>query len=165
MTNQFLFSTNYYQQLTNQNVPPSAAPSYLLSLYIDLGDRREHTIISRNYPITVYDLQVDLQKRFNVPVSEQDLWFNRTPLTRFPPDTTLDSFGIGNDSCISLGYRNLPPQQLPQIPMSNDYYSPRKPPPLQNEYNPERQQPSPSFHGDGPQSTRFGGIHDDMLPR
>ncbi len=156
-TNQPLFSANYYQPLANQNNQAPVASTYVLNLQIGFGDRLEGLVIGRPHPITVYDLQVELQQRFNIPVLDQNVAHNGMPLTQFPPDASLDTLGILNNSFISLWYRNPAPnhqqqqqqQQLQQPP--NDYYS-------------ARQQVPPTFYGDGSQSPRVGD-QGDISPR
>ena len=140
------FRTNYYQQLTNPNAgaaPPAAvAPSFLLNLQIGFGDRLEGMIIGRPHPITIYDLQVELQQRFNIPVLEQNVSYNGMPLTQFPPDAALESLGILNNSFISLWYKSAQ-QPAPQPSgQMNDYYSGRQ------------AQPPGSMYGEGSQTSR-----------
>jgi hypothetical protein len=153
-TNSPLFSANYYQQLTNPNVPAPAAGTFVANLQIGFGDRHEGLVVGRPHPITVYDLQVELQQRFNIPVLEQNVSYNGMPLTQFPPDAALDTIGIVNNSFISLWYKssgqNNQQQQQQQPP--NDYYS-------------ARQQVPPSLYGDGSQSPRGGGGQNDTSPR
>ena len=150
-TNQPLFSANYYQQLTNPNAQASAAPTFVLNLQIGFGDRHEGLVIGRPHPITIYDLQVELQQRFNIPVLEQNVSHNGMPLTQLPPDATLDTLGILNDSFISLWYRNPASNQQPQQ-HPNEFYQPRQQP------------PPPQFY-DGSQSPRGGGGPNDASPR
>ncbi|CAF3838511.1 unnamed protein product [Rotaria sordida] len=142
---------NYYQQLTNPNAAPPVAPSFVLNLQIGIGDRIEGLAIGRPHPITLYDLQVELQQRFNIPILDQNVAYNGMPLTQYPPDAPLDSLGVVNNSFISLWYKgsgsNNQQQQQQQQP----------PPPPPNEYYSARQQAPPSFYGDGSQSTGGGG--------
>jgi hypothetical protein len=138
-TNQPLFSANYYQQLTNPNAPAPTAGTFVLNLQVGYGDRAEGLVIGRPHPITIYDLQVELQQRFNIPILEQSVSYNGMPLTQFPPDTSLDTLGILNNSFISLWYRNIVYNNQQQ--QSNDYYSPRQP-------------ISYSYYNDGSQSPR-----------
>jgi hypothetical protein len=155
-TNQHFFSANYYQQLTNPNAQvqaPMAATS-VLNLQIGFGDRLEGLVIGRPHPITVYDLQVELQQRFNIPILEQTISHNGMPLTQYPPDAPLDSLGIVNNSFISLWYKNSAPNNQQQ-----------QPPPPSNDYYPPRQQPPPSLYTDGSQSPRGGGGPGDISPR
>ena len=107
------------------------ATSFVLNLQIGLGDRAEGLVVGRPHPITVYDLQMELQQRFNIPVLEQNVSYNGMPLTQFPPDAPLDSLGIVNNSFISLWYRN-PASNNQQAPMP-DYYSAR--PQMPGPYN------------------------------
>jgi hypothetical protein len=159
-TNQPLFSGNYYQSLPTQNTQAPVAATYVLNLQIGFGDRLEGLVIGRAHPISVYDLQVELQQRFNIPVLDQNVAYNGMPLTQYPPDTSLDTLGILNNSFISLWYKNPapnsqqqqqqqqpPPQQLQQQQPPNDYYS-------------ARQQVPPTYYGDGSQSPRGGGPGD-----
>jgi hypothetical protein len=99
---------------------------------------------------------VEIQQRFNIPVLDQNVAHNGMPLTQFPPDTSLDTLGILNNSFISLWYRNPAPnnQQQQQQPPSNDYYSARQQPPP----------PPATFYSDGSQSPRGGGLG-DISPR
>jgi hypothetical protein len=135
----FVSSGNYYQQLTSPNAPGAMAPSFVVNLQVGFGDRMEGLIVGRPHPISVYDLQMELQQRFNIPVLEQNVSYNGMPLTQFPPDASLETLGIVNNSFISLWYRNTqaPPQQAP----TNDYY-------------PSRQQAPPAFYPDNPQAGR-----------
>ncbi len=155
-TNQPLFSANYYQQLTNPNAPAPTAATFVLNLQVGYGDRAEGLVIGRPHPITIYDLQVELQQRFNIPILEQSVSYNGMLLTQFPPDATLDTLGIHNNSFVSLWYRNAASNnhQQQQQPPPNEYYSTRQPPP-----------PPPSFYGDGSQSPRGGAGPNDMSPR
>jgi hypothetical protein len=152
-TNQPLFSANYYQPLANQNNQAPVASTYVLNLQIGFGDRLEGLVIGRPHPITVYDLQVELQQRFNIPVLDQNVAHIGMPLTQFPPDASLDSLGILNNSFISLWYRN---------PASNNQQQQQQQHP--NEYYQTRQQPPPQFY-DGSQSPRGGGGPNDASPR
>jgi hypothetical protein len=118
------------------NTPTLSGPvaaTYVINLQSGFGDRVEGLVIGRLHPITIYDLQVELQQRFNIPVLEQNVSYNGMSLTQFPPDSLLDTIGIVNNSFISLWYKNvvyINPKQ------SNDYYSPR-------------QSVSYSYHSDG----------------
>jgi len=147
--------TNYYQQLTSPNAsiaPPPPGPvasSFLLNLQIGFGDRLEGMIVGRPHPITVYDLQVELQQRFNIPVLDQNVSYNGMSLTQFPPDAALESLGIVNNSFVSLWYKTQqqqppppPPPQQQQQQQHNDYYSSRQ------------AQPPASMYGDMSQTSR-----------
>jgi len=101
-----LFSTNYYQQFPNQNIPPSVATNFLLNLQVGIGDRVEGLVIGRPRPTTIYDLQIELQQRFNIPIPDQNISYNGTLLTQYPPDTPLDTIGIVNNAFVSLWYRS-----------------------------------------------------------
>jgi len=100
--------------MPNPNVQAPVASTFVLNLQIGFGDRLEGLVIGRPHPITIYDLQVELQQRFNIPVLEQNVSYNGMPLTQFPPDASLDTLGILNNSFISLWYRNSAPSQPPQ---------------------------------------------------
>ncbi len=120
------------------------AATSVLNLQIGFGDRLEGLVVGRPHPITVYDLQVELQQRFNIPILEQNISHNGMPLTQYPPDAPLDSLGIVNNSFISLWYKNTAynNQQHQQYQQqSNDYYSPRQPVPY-------------TYYSDGSQSSR-----------
>jgi hypothetical protein len=126
--------------LTNQTISPPVAATYIINLQIGFGDRVEGLAIGRQHPLTLYDLQVELQQHYNIPILEQKISFNGMPLTHLPPDTSLDIIGIINNSFISLWYRNnLYDYQL----QSNGYFSPR-------------QQGISSYYEDGYQSLRSG---------
>jgi len=144
--------------LTNPNAQQSAAGTFVLNLQVGFGDRHEGLVIGRPHPITVYDLHVELQQRFNIPINEQNVSYNGMPLAQIPPDATLDTLGIVNNSFVSLWYKNSGPnnqqQQQPLPPAPNDYYPTRQPPP-----------PLPAFYGDGSQSPRGGGGPNDLSPR
>ncbi|CAF1156405.1 unnamed protein product [Adineta ricciae] len=108
-------SANYYQQpIQNQTITPPNATTFLHNLQIGMGDRVEGLVIGRPYPSTIYDLQIELQQRFNIPIHEQNLSYNGTLLTQYPPDTPLDSIGIVNNSFVSLWVRNSVPNIQPQ---------------------------------------------------
>ncbi|CAF2536498.1 unnamed protein product [Rotaria sp. Silwood2] len=151
---------NYYQQLTNPNVATPVAPTFVLNLQIGIGDRVEGLAIGRPHPITVYDLQFELQQRFNTPILDQNVTFNGMPLTQYPPDAPLDSLGVVNNSFIALWYRG--PGSNNQQQQQQQQQQPPPPPP--NEYYSARQQPPPSFYGDGSQSTRGSGGQNDLSP-
>ncbi len=136
--------------MTNQNAPAPVAATSVVNLQIGFGDRVEGLVIGRAHPITLYDLQVELQQRFNIPVLEQNVSHNGMSLAQYPPDAGLDSLGIVNNSFISLWYKAQNNQQQQQQQMPNDYYS-------------ARQQPPPSFYGDGSQSPRGG--QNDLSPQ
>lgn len=116
-------------------------PSFVVNLQVGFGDRMEGLIVGRPHPISVYDLQMELQQRFNIPVLEQNVSYNGMPLTQFPPDASLETLGIVNNSFISLWYRNTQPPPPPQQPPTNDYYS-------------GRQQAPPAFYPENPQTGR-----------
>lgn len=101
------------------------AATYVLNLQIGFGDRVEGLVVGRPHPITIYDLQMELQQRFNIPVLEQNISYNGMPLTQFPPDSSLETMGIVNNSFISLWYKTVI-YTNPQ-PLMNEYYSPRQP--------------------------------------
>lgn len=127
----FNFSSrqNYYQQLTNPAGPGPNASSFILNLQIGFGDRVDGLAIGRPHPISIYDLQTELQQRYNIPILEQNVSYNGMPLTQLPPDASLETVGIGNNSFISLWYRPPPSQFQQQQPMMNDYNSSRQGPP------------------------------------
>ncbi|CAF3646864.1 unnamed protein product [Adineta steineri] len=133
-------SNDYYQQFSNQNIPPAVPTVFLLNLQIGLGDRAEGIVIGRPYPSTIYDLQIELQQRFGIPTAEQNLSYNGTLLAQYPPDTPLDSIGIVNHSFVSLWTRSIPT-------------------------NNQQQQPPTPYYGDGPQSTYNGGNSQDLSPK
>ncbi|CAF1953415.1 unnamed protein product [Rotaria magnacalcarata] len=144
---------NYYQQLTNPNVAAPVAPAFILSLQINFVDRAEGLVVGRPHPITIYDLQFELQQRFNVPILDQNLAYNGMPLAQYPPDAPLDTLGIGNNSLISLWYRGQPSNNQQQQAPPNEYYS-------------ARPQVPPTFYGDGSQLPRgTGGPADISLMR
>ena len=117
----FIFSSaNYYQQsIQNQTITPPNATTFLHNLQIGMGDRVEGIVIGRPYPSTIYDLQIELQQRFNIPIHEQNLSYNGTLLTQYPPDTPLDSIGIVNNSFVSLWVRS----SVPNIQPPTQYYA------------------------------------------
>lgn len=91
---------------------------------------------------------MELQQRFSIPVMEQNVSYNGIPLLQFPPDATLDTLGIVNNSFISLWYKNSgQSNQQPPPPPSQDYYQPR-----------QQQQPPPSSYQDDSQSPRGAGV-------
>jgi hypothetical protein len=144
--------------LTNTNAQQPAAATFVTNLQVGFGDRHEGLVIGRPHPITVYDLQVELQQRFNIPVADQNVSYNGMPLTQLPPDASLDTLGIVNNSFVSLWYKNSGPnnqQQQQQPPPPNDYYSTRQQPPP----------PLTAFYGDGSQSPRGVGGPNDLSPR
>ncbi|CAF1579535.1 unnamed protein product [Adineta ricciae] len=101
------YGTNHYQQFNSQATARSAASTpavatYITSLQIGLGDRVQGLAIGRQHPITIYDLQVELQQHFNIPILEQNISFNGMPLLHLPPDTSLETIGIFSNSFISL---------------------------------------------------------------
>ncbi len=126
------------------------AATYVINLQIGFGDRIEGLVIGRPHPITIYDLQVELQHHFNIPVLDQNVLYNGMPLTQFPPDSSLETIGIMNNSFISLWYKNITyhHQQQQQQQQSHDYYSPRQPVPY-------------PYYSDGSQSPHGN----DMSPR
>lgn len=112
----FICSTNYYQQPAgNQMTAPPVVTTFLTNIQIGIGDRVESLVIGRSYPTTIYDLQVELQQRFSIPIHEQNLSYNGTILNQYPPDTPLDAIGVVNNSFVSVWTRsaqaNPPPQQ------------------------------------------------------
>ena len=109
--------------MTSPGIPGPVAANYVINLQIGFGDRVEGLVVGRPHPITAYDLQIELQQRFNIPLLEQNVSYNGMSLTQFPPDISLDAIGIVNNSFISLWYKNVA-HQNPQP--SNDYYSPRQ---------------------------------------
>ena len=121
------FSTNYYQQYTTPTISGPIAATYVINLQIGFGERLEGLVVGRPHPITIYDLQVELQQHFNIPVLEQNVSYNGIPLTQFPPDSLLDTIGILNNSFISLWYRNVIYNQQQQQQQSSDYYSSGQP--------------------------------------
>jgi hypothetical protein len=122
--------------LTSPTISGPVAATYVINLQIGIGDRVEGLVVGRPHPIAIYDLQVELQQRFNIPVLEQNVSYNGMTLTQFPPDASLDTIGIVNNSFISLWYRNMVFSNQQQ---SNDYYS-------------ARQQVPVSYYGDGSRS-------------
>lgn len=102
------------------------AATYVINLQIGFGDRVEGLVIGRPHPITIYDLQMELQQRFNIPVLDQNISYNGMPLTQFPPDSSLETIGIVNNSFVSLWYKTVI-YTNPQPPPMNEYYSPRQP--------------------------------------
>lgn len=124
--------------MTSPNISSPIAATYVTTVQIGFGDRVEGLAIGRPHPITVYDLQFEIQQRFNIPILEQNVSYNGMALTQFPPDVSLDSIGIVNNSFVSLWYKNTM-RQTPQP--SNDYYSSQQQMPVSNS-------------GDGSQTTR-----------
>ncbi len=130
--------------MTSPTISGPITSTYVTNLHIGFGDRVEGLVIGRPHPITIYDLQVELQHRFNIPVLDQNVSYNGMTLTQFPPDSLLDTIGIANNSFISLWYKNTAynNQQHQQYQQqSNDYYSPRQPVPY-------------TYYSDGSQSSR-----------
>jgi hypothetical protein len=113
--------------LTTPTISGPVAATYVINLQIGFGDRVEGLVIGRPHPITIYDLQVELQHHFNIPVLEQSVSYNGMPLTHFPPDSSLDTIGIVNNSFVSLWYKNLASNNNQQQQQTNNYYSPRQP--------------------------------------
>ena len=99
----------------------------MINLLIGFGDRIEPIVIGRPHPITIYDLQVELQQRFNIPLLEQIVYHDRSSLTQYSPNLSLDAIGIRDNSFISLWSKNFGQNYQYQ---SNDYYSPRQQAPL-----------------------------------
>ena len=115
------------------------AATYIISLQIGYGERVQGLAIGRQHPITIYDLQVELQQHFNIPILEQNLSYNGMPLSHLPPDTSLATIGIVNNSFISLWSRNnMYGNQQQQLAA---FYSPR-------------QQGTSGYYEDGSQSLR-----------
>jgi len=140
------FSASYYPQLSSTTISGPIAATYVINLQIGFGDRIERLVVGRPHPISIYDLQVELQQHFNIPVLDQNVSYNGIPLTQFPPDCLLDTIGIVNNSFISLWYKNV---NYNYQPISNvEYYSPRQP-------------ISYSYYNEGSRSP----INNDLSPR
>jgi hypothetical protein len=146
-------SVTYYQPVSTS---VASVPSYVLNLQVGFGDRHESVIIGRSHPITVYDLQVELQQRFNVPILEQNVTHNGIPLTQYPPDAALETFSIANNSFLSLWYRNgstyVQPHVGQQQSLLTDYYTSRQYAPV-------------TMYADGYQTARTVDNVYDVTPR
>jgi len=108
-----------------------------------LGDRVEGLVIGRPHPITLYDLQTELQQRFNIPILDQNVGYNGMSVTQIPPDAPVESIGIVNNSFISLWYKNSN-QNSGQQPQQQQQQQ-------QTDYTARQQ-----YGGDGSQSPRQG---------
>ena len=104
------------------------AATYVVNLQVGFGERIEGLVVGRSHPITVYDLQVELQSRFNIPVLDQNASYNGMSLGQFPPDCLIETLGIANNSFISLWYKQNASFTSQQP--TTDYYSPRTPMPV-----------------------------------
>lgn len=111
------------------------AATYVVNLQVGFGDRVEGLVIGRPHPITVYDLQTELQQRFNIPILDQNVSYNGMPLGQFPPDSSLETLGIVNNSFISLWYKNVNYNQSQSMPLSSYRENPMTP---RDNYTPTR---------------------------
>jgi hypothetical protein len=76
--------------------------NYAVNIHVALANRVETLAITRPHPINIYDLQSELQQRFNIPIHEQNISFNGMSLGQIPADVAIESVGIVNNSQINI---------------------------------------------------------------
>ena len=117
------------------------APNDLLKLYAALGSEREYILVHGRKPLVISDLKMELNRVFKIPPDQQCIVFKGYNLHEYLDDAPLETFGLENNSPISLwpkGSSNnqadvrLPRGASPPPALVDDVFSPRIPQPPGN---------------------------------
>lgn len=100
------------------------------------GSEREYVLVHGKKPLMVYDLKLELNKVFKIPMDQQCIVFKGYNIHEYTDDAPLDAFGLENNSPISVWPKgqNQPDYRLPRAPSPPaafyaDQFSARLPPP------------------------------------
>lgn len=117
--------TPYQVQLYNQQMqmnpqyPKPDGPQDILKLNVSLGSERECVHIHGKKPVKVFDLKQVLERTFKIPKEQQCIVFKGHNIHDFLDETPLHSFGLENNSPVSVwprAYNNRPDLRLPRGP-------------------------------------------------
>ena len=106
------------QQNPNENFPRD-----VLKLYVTYGSDREYMLVHGRKPLMIYDLKMELNRLFKIPLDKQCIVFKGYYLHEYLDDAPLEAFGLENNSPISVWFKGE------NDPMKQEYRLPRPPSP------------------------------------
>ena len=92
--------------------PPSVkqVPREVLKLYAALGSEREYVVVHGEKPLVIADLTSELSRVFKIPPEKQFIVYRGKSLHEYHDNTPLDTFGIENNSPITVWSKGEPEQ-------------------------------------------------------
>lgn len=94
----------------------------VLKLYVTYGSDREYVLVHGRKPLMIYDLRLELNRQFKIPLDKQCIVFKGYYLHEYLDDAPLEAFGLENNSPISVWLKG---DNEPQV----DLRLPRQPSP------------------------------------
>lgn len=109
------------------NQPQDAYPRDVLKLYATYGSDREYILVHGRKPLMIYDLKLEINRIFKIPLEKQSIVFKGYYLHEYLDDAPLEAFGLENNSPISIWYKN--DMEMQQQQQQQDIRLPRPPSP------------------------------------
>lgn len=111
----------YNQQMMNPNNSNQKprGPQDTLKLNISFGSEREYVLIHGDKPVKISDLKLALQRSFKIPPEQQCIVHKGYNIHDYLDEAPLTSFGLGNNSHVSVwprAYNQNPDLRLPRAP-------------------------------------------------
>ena len=120
-------------------------PQDVLKLYAAFGSERENVVVNGAKPLVIADLTSSLSRIFKIPPEQQFIVYRGKNLHEYQDDTPLDTFGIENNSPITVWSKGNPndtqldlriPRGASPPPSLTDHFSsPRLPVPPPGNFN------------------------------
>ena len=77
-----------------------------VKVYVSFGSEREYILVNGVKPLRLADLKHELSYCFNLPVQQQCIVYKGYNMHEYVDDTPLESFGIENNSRLSLWHKS-----------------------------------------------------------
>ena len=98
----------------NQAYPADNFPRDVLKLYVTYGSDREYVLVHGRKPLMIYDLKLELNRQFKIPIDKQCIVFKGYYLHEYLDDAPLEAFGLENNNPISVWFKG---DNEPQVDM------------------------------------------------
>ena len=89
----------------------SQQPNDVLKLYAALGSEREYILVNGIKPVTIGDLRRELHRVWRIPPEQQCIVFKGYNLHEYLDSAPLETFGLENNSHISVWPKGTSSQQ------------------------------------------------------
>jgi hypothetical protein len=89
----------------------SQQPNDVLKLYAALGSEREYILVHGIKPVTIGDLRRELHRVWRIPPEQQCIVFKGYNLHEYLDSAPLETFGLENNSPISVWPKGTSSQQ------------------------------------------------------
>ena len=131
LTQYLLFLCSHLTQQNKNIIQVPRNANDVIKLYAASGSTREYILVHGERPLSLSDLKTELARVFKIPPELQCIVYRGKNLHDYLDNTPLETFGLENNSPISVWTRGNPNSQMDfrfpsnANPASGQIYSPR----------------------------------------